>query len=66
MLAEGYAVVGPDGEPTTTLDALVRIEGGFVHILIADTVQVVSAPAIRRLTYPASPEDKPAPAAAGR
>lgn len=56
-LVDGYAVTGADGQPTTAIEeALFRIEGGFVHLQIGDTFQVVSAPAVRRLVYAASCE----------
>lgn len=53
-LAAGYWVAGPDGQPTAHVqEARVAFEGGFAHIEVSGTgrVDVVSAPAIRLITY---------------
>ncbi|MET7304615.1 hypothetical protein [Embleya sp. NPDC005575] len=53
-LVDHYAVIGADGTPTASVPAArVAIEGGFAHLDIPGTgvVQVVSAPAIRLITY---------------
>ncbi|CAG6390749.1 hypothetical protein NMG29_10165 [Streptomyces cocklensis] len=57
-LLGGYFLIGADGNPTTLVaEADYRIEGGFVHVRIAGSgqVQVVSAPAVRRLTHAGLP-----------
>lgn len=57
-LVDGYPVRGADGVPTTSVPtARVAIEGGFAHLDIPDTgvVQVVSAPAVRLITYREEP-----------
>jgi hypothetical protein len=51
-LVDGYGVIGPDGQPSTVIDAArVAIEGGFLHIEVpgVDATQTVSAPAVKRL-----------------
>ncbi|MDI2132845.1 hypothetical protein [Yinghuangia seranimata] len=52
-LVPGYTVVGPDGGPTDTVEAEFTIAGGFLHLRVpgTGTVQVVSAPAVRLVTY---------------
>lgn len=52
-LRPGYTLAGNDGEPTASADADFALEGGFVHVRIpgADTVQIVSAPAVARIAY---------------
>ncbi|WP_101897400.1 hypothetical protein [Embleya scabrispora] len=58
-LVDGYSVRGADGVPTASVPiARVAIEGGFAHLDIPGTglVQVVSAPAVRLITYREEPE----------
>ncbi|WP_331767006.1 hypothetical protein [Embleya sp. NBC_00896] len=53
-LLDPYPVTGSDGRPTTSVPtARVALEGGFAHLDIPGTgvVQIVSAPAVRRITY---------------
>jgi hypothetical protein len=53
-LLDHYSVIGADGTPTSSVPrARVALEGGFAHLDIAGTgvVQVVSAPAVRVITY---------------
>lgn len=52
-LRDGYTLVGKGGVRTASADADFALEGGFVHVRIpgADTVQIVSAPAVARITY---------------
>ncbi|GAA4950820.1 hypothetical protein GCM10023205_09470 [Yinghuangia aomiensis] len=52
-LRDGYTLVGKDGGSTASADADFALEGGFVHVRIpgTDTVQIVSAPAVARITY---------------
>jgi hypothetical protein len=53
-LADGYTVTDADARQVGLIrQSRVAIEGGFVHINAAgtDMVQVVSAPAVRRITY---------------
>lgn len=52
-LVDGYIVLGSVGKPTAVVEnARVTIEGGFVHVEVAGTVeQVVSAPAVRLISY---------------
>ncbi|MFF7245424.1 hypothetical protein ACFZBU_16140 [Embleya sp. NPDC008237] len=53
-LVDHYSVIGADGTPTGSVPAArVAIEGGFAHLDIPGTgvVQVVSAPAVRLITY---------------
>ncbi|GAA1413426.1 hypothetical protein GCM10009639_66580 [Kitasatospora putterlickiae] len=61
-LRPGYALLDGDGVPRTRLTGVrLAIEGGFVHVAVpgATAVQVVSAPAVAHLDYPAA---APAPA----
>ncbi len=53
-LVDGYTVVGADGVPVRAVSrALVALEGGFAKLRLpgTDTVQVVSAPAVRLISY---------------
>ncbi|MGL5824119.1 MAG: hypothetical protein ACRCYU_04675 [Nocardioides sp.] len=51
-LVDGYYLLDSGGARVSVVDdAPIRFEGGFVHIQFADLVQVVSAPAVRRLSY---------------
>ncbi|MDJ0347371.1 hypothetical protein QMK19_40050 [Streptomyces sp. H10-C2] len=53
-LVDGYEVIGADGRPTREVArARVAIEGGFAHLDIpgSGVVQVVSAPAVRLISY---------------
>ncbi|MEU8137339.1 hypothetical protein [Streptodolium elevatio] len=52
-LVPGYSVLGPDGASTADVEAAFAIAGGFLHLRVpgTGTVQVVSAPAVRRVTY---------------
>ncbi|MFF7455610.1 hypothetical protein [Kitasatospora sp. NPDC008115] len=55
-LRPGYALLDGEGTARTHLTGVrLAIEGGFVHVAVpgAATVQVVSAPAVARLDYPA-------------
>ncbi|MFE7562808.1 hypothetical protein [Kitasatospora sp. NPDC057500] len=55
-LRPGYALLDGEGNPRTHLTGVrLAVEGGFVHVAVpgAATVQVVSAPAVARLDYPA-------------
>ncbi|MFE2105178.1 hypothetical protein ACFXAF_04805 [Kitasatospora sp. NPDC059463] len=55
-LRPGYALLDGAGVARTHLTGVrLAIEGGFVHVAVpgADGVQVVSAPAVARLSYPA-------------
>ncbi|MEU9075190.1 hypothetical protein ACFYUY_34190 [Kitasatospora sp. NPDC004745] len=52
-LNAGYAVLTADGTPTASVPhALVSFQGGFAKLRLpgVDTVQVVSAPAVRLIT----------------
>ncbi|WP_406209886.1 hypothetical protein OH807_39620 [Kitasatospora sp. NBC_01560] len=54
-LVPGYALTDADGALRERLTGVrFAIEGGFVHVAVpgAGAVQVVSAPAVRRLGYP--------------
>ncbi|WP_225731984.1 MULTISPECIES: carboxymuconolactone decarboxylase family protein [unclassified Nocardia] len=54
QLVSGYLITGRDGRPTDEVDdVLIRIEGGFLHIRLDPDgdAQVVSAPAVRLVTY---------------
>ncbi|NUU25484.1 MAG: hypothetical protein HOV68_28855 [Streptomycetaceae bacterium] len=53
-LAPGFRVVGPDGAWAERAEGEFAIEGGYVHLRIAGVaeVQIVSAPAVRRIAYP--------------
>ncbi|MFD0275172.1 hypothetical protein ACFVHB_14895 [Kitasatospora sp. NPDC127111] len=54
-LAPGYTLAAADGTPAERLTGVrLAVEGGFVHVAVpgADDIQVVSAPAVRRLAYP--------------
>jgi len=58
-LVAGYEVTGEDGLPASSVPvAQVAIEGGFIKLEIPGTgvVQVVSAPAVRLITYRPSGE----------
>ncbi|MGW0664977.1 hypothetical protein [Streptodolium elevatio] len=52
-LVPGYSVLKPDGASTADVEAAFAIAGGFLHLRVpgTGTVQVVSAPAVRRVTY---------------
>ncbi|HEY8721894.1 hypothetical protein [Pengzhenrongella sp.] len=53
-LRDGYAITDSDGRPAARLtEVRVAVEGGFLHIHLpgANTVEIVSAPALGRLTY---------------
>lgn len=55
-LVAGYEVLGADGRPTSSVpEALVGFTGGFALLEVpgTGTVQVVSAPAVKLITYPA-------------
>ncbi|MEU9048256.1 MULTISPECIES: hypothetical protein [unclassified Kitasatospora] len=52
-LVAGYTVVNADGKPTSSVpQALVSLQGGFAKLRLpgTETVQVVSAPAVRLIT----------------
>ena len=60
-LVDGYTITAADGHLVQVLDdARVAIEGGFIHIEApgAGTIQIVSAPAVKRLTYKAEEPPK--------
>jgi hypothetical protein len=53
-LADGYTLTDGNGVPASGVtEAAIAVEGGFVHIAQSDCalVQIVSAPAVRRITY---------------
>ncbi|GAA3071912.1 hypothetical protein [Streptosporangium carneum] len=53
-LVDGYHLTGTGGGPVGRVDeALVAFEGGFVHVEVAGSghVDVLSAPAVRLITY---------------
>ncbi|MEU0939621.1 hypothetical protein [Embleya sp. NPDC005971] len=53
-LVDGYSVIDADGTATASVPAVrVAVEGGFAHLDIPGTgvVQIVSAPAVRLITY---------------
>lgn len=52
-LVDGYTLTVDGRETTRVEQAEITIEGGFVHVRVpgADVVQVVSAPAVRKLTH---------------
>ncbi|WP_216907507.1 carboxymuconolactone decarboxylase family protein [Nocardia noduli] len=53
-LAEGYTLFDREGQPARTVqDARISIEGGFLHIRVADDadIQIVSAPGVALVTY---------------
>ena len=55
-LVDGYALHDPTGARVNAVEnAEVWFEGGFAHVRMAgtDTVQVISAPGIRQISYPA-------------
>jgi hypothetical protein len=56
-LLPDYPVTGPDGQPTTDVEADFTITGGYLALRIpgTGTVQIVSAPAVRRITQPDAP-----------
>ncbi|WP_174189144.1 carboxymuconolactone decarboxylase family protein [Nocardia barduliensis] len=56
-LVEGYSLLNRDGQSVRTVeDVRIAIEGGFLHVAVADSaeVQVVSAPAVALVTYRAA------------
>jgi hypothetical protein len=53
-LVDGYAVVDTDGGLTAVVEEVrVAVEGGFLHVEVPgkEFGQLVSAPAVRRITY---------------
>ena len=53
-LVEGYTLLDRDGQPARTVeDARISIEGGFLHIRVADdaNIQIISAPGVALVTY---------------
>ena len=69
-LVDGYLLVDGNGEPTSALvDVRFAVEGGFVHVATpgTDLIQVVSAPAVRVITYRVGPiDDEDQPESASR
>ncbi|MFI9507718.1 carboxymuconolactone decarboxylase family protein [Nocardia sp. NPDC052566] len=56
QLAEGYSLIGRDGQPVGEIDDVrVAIEGGFLHVQVTEdaAAQAVSAPAVALVTYSA-------------
>ncbi|WP_395292462.1 hypothetical protein ACF9IK_01870 [Kitasatospora hibisci] len=54
-LVPGYTLADADGAQRAELAGVsLAVEGGFVHVAVpgAADVQVVSAPAVRRIRYP--------------
>ncbi|MCF2533246.1 hypothetical protein [Yinghuangia soli] len=53
-LLPDHPVTGPDGQPTTDVEAEFAITGGYLELRVpgTGTVQIVSAPAVRRITHP--------------
>jgi hypothetical protein len=54
QLVTGYTLEDADGTHVTTLKgARVACEGGFMHVAVpgAPIVQILSAPAVRRIAY---------------
>ncbi|MFE1882057.1 hypothetical protein [Streptomyces diastatochromogenes] len=54
-LTPGYTLVDADGAPAARLTAVrIAVEGGYVHVAVpgVNDIQVLSAPAIRHLSYP--------------
>ncbi|MEV7010939.1 hypothetical protein [Streptosporangium sp. NPDC051022] len=59
-LVPGYHLTGADGEPTGSVAAArVAFDGGFAHVEVPGTghVDVVSAPAVRLITYRSENDD---------
>jgi len=58
-LVDGYELADGQGRRTATVDASVAIQGGFLHVRVlgAQRVQVVSAPAVRLVSF--EPESLP-------
>jgi uncharacterized peroxidase-related enzyme len=57
VLVEGYSLLDREGRSVRSVDDVrIAIEGGFLHVKVSDAaeVQVVSAPAVALVTYPAS------------
>jgi hypothetical protein len=57
VLVEGYSLLDREGRSVRSVDDVrIAIEGGFLHVKVSDAaeIQVVSAPAVALVTYPAS------------
>jgi hypothetical protein len=55
-LVSGYTVEVADGTDTSVLkNVRIAVQGGYLHIARrgGDRIQIVSAPAVRRVVYPA-------------
>ncbi|MEV8631693.1 hypothetical protein AB0395_08555 [Streptosporangium sp. NPDC051023] len=66
-LVPGYHLTGPDGGRTDRVqEALVAFEGGFAHVEVPGSghVDVLSAPAIRLITYRSGAADASDPSPA--
>jgi hypothetical protein len=55
-LVTGYTAEDADGTPTSVLkNVRIAVQGGYLHIAHrgGDRVQILSAPGVRRVVYPA-------------
>jgi hypothetical protein len=55
-LVSGYTADDADGTPTSVLrNVRIAIQGGYLHVAHrgGEKVQIVSAPGVRRVVYPA-------------
>jgi hypothetical protein len=52
-LVDGYDLLDAQGHRTATVDASIAVQGGFLHVSVPGVrhVQVVSAPAVRLVSY---------------
>ncbi|MCG6498771.1 hypothetical protein [Kitasatospora sp. A2-31] len=58
-LVPGYALADTDGTARAEVAGVrVAVEGGYLHVAVPGVadIQVVSAPAVRRIRYPRAPE----------
>ena len=53
LVVPGFEILDAEGKETASLSARVAVQGGYLHVAVPgrDDIQVLSAPALRRVTY---------------
>ena len=53
IVVPGFEILDAEGKESASLAARVAVQGGYLHVAVPgrDDIQLLSAPAVRRVTY---------------